>query len=496
MSNTLNKGNKWFVLVIVSLGLFLIVLDATIIFTALPELTIQLNLDNNQKIWILNIYSLIVAAILPGSGALSDYFGAKKLFLIGTTIFGVGSMIAFFAGDANILILARAILGVGGAILMPPTLSIIRKTFEDPKERGLALSIWGSISAFAAAIGPVVGGLILLYFPWNYLFLIKMPFIVFALIAGAIAIPKIGKEEGEKFNIFGFILIAITIMAFVFGLKELTDPNGMILFGGLLTIISIILLVVFIKYQKSIPNPIIDFNLFSNHKFTAGSIAMFLSAIILAGVDLVLAQKLQLILDYTPFQTGLILMSLAIPSLITGILLGRVIYRLNVVRVQILTLLVCGLGIILLFVFENTPLIFQILFYIIIGSGLGTAMSCAANLIMNNAPVEKSGMAASVEEISFELGSAIGLAFLGGIFTFIYSTTINLPEKFADNALLKESYDYIKQLLPSLNPSDQKILLEAGQQSFSYSYLIILVIGAALCFIAAAIIKKINNANK
>lgn len=489
----MNNKNKWFILVIVSLGLFLIVLDSTIIFTALPELTIQLNLDNNQKIWVLNIYSLIVAAILPGSGALSDHFGAKKMFLIGTTIFGIGSLIAFFAPNANILIFARGILAIGGAILMPPTLSIIRKTFEDEKERGLALAIWGSISAFAAAIGPVTGGLILLYLPWNYLFLVKLPFLLFALIAGAIVIPKMGREEVEKFNIFGFILIAITITAFIFGIKELTDPTTSFLIGALLTVISIILLIIFIKYQKRIPNPIIDFKLFKDHKFSSGAIAMFLTAVILAGIDLVLAQKLQLILNYTPFQTGIILISLALPSLITGILLGRIIYRLNIIKVQIYTILICGTGISLLLIFDSTHLLVQIIIYVIIGSGLGTAMSCAANLIMNNAPVEQSGMAASVEEISFELGSAIGLAFLGGIFTLAYSATINLPEKFKDNNLLKESYDYIKQLLPSLNPSDQKLLLEVGQQSFNFAYLLIIAISAILCFLTTWIIKKINK---
>src|SRR5690606_23367082 len=177
--------NRWLVLAIVSSALFLIVIDLTVLYTALPRLTHDLRASASQKLWIINAYPLVVAGLLPGLGTLGDRLGHKQLFLGGLLVFGMASVVAAFAPGADVLIGSRILLAVGAAMMMPATLSIIRLTFDDEKERAFAIGIWAAVASGGAAFGPVVGGVLLAFFWWGSVFLINVPVVLVAVVVGA-----------------------------------------------------------------------------------------------------------------------------------------------------------------------------------------------------------------------------------------------------------------------------------------------------------------------
>ncbi|MCG3074101.1 MFS transporter, partial [Pseudomonas aeruginosa] len=183
------RQNRWLVLAIVSSALFLIIIDMTVLYTALPRLTHDLGATAAEKLWIVNAYPLVVAGLLPGAGLLSDRLGHKRLFLAGLPLFGLASLCAAFAPSAAALIAARAGLAVGAALMMPATLSIVRHVFQDERERALAIGIWASVASAGAALGPVVGGVLLEFFWWGSVFLINVPVVAIALLLALPAIP-------------------------------------------------------------------------------------------------------------------------------------------------------------------------------------------------------------------------------------------------------------------------------------------------------------------
>lgn len=470
----MNKLNRYLILIIISSGLFLIVLDTTIMYTALVKLSQELNMNSSEKIWSLNIYTVVVCAILPGAGALSDRFSSKKLFVIGMLVFALASIVAGYAIDAMMLIIGRALLGVGAALMMPATLSLVRTTFIDEKERGFALAVWGAIASFGSGIGPVAGGFILNNFYWGYIFLINIPIAITAIILGLKFIPKQPINKHIDFDLVGLIVAAITLLAFILGIKEITRVGGSLTLGLILIIVSFIIGYIFYKHQTKISNPIIDFSLFKNIKFRTGLVSIILSSVVLVGTELMFTQRFQLINNYSALQTGLILTSMATASLISGLYLGTIIYRLNILRVQLVSFIIITLGVLPFIFFYNAPLFIQLIFLLVMGTGIGLAMIAGPNAVINNAPEEKAGMAASIEEIGFELGNSIGIASLGGIATFVYTNKLDVSKIQVSNDVY-DSLDLAMKESNNLSLEHAQYLLKQAFIAFDHSFVWVMI---------------------
>ena len=186
---TVSEKSRWLILIVLSSALFLSVIDMTVLYTALPSLARDLGTSASEKLWIINAYALVVAGLLPGLGTLGDCVGHKRMFIAGLCVFGIASLVAAYSPSPMILIGARALLAVGAAMMMPATLSIIRLTFNDDRERALAIGIWSAVASGGAAVGPLVGGVLLEYFWWGSVFLINVPVVVVALAAANVFIP-------------------------------------------------------------------------------------------------------------------------------------------------------------------------------------------------------------------------------------------------------------------------------------------------------------------
>lgn len=219
-------SNRWVLLVTVAAGLLLIVLDNSALYTALPTLTRELGATATQGLWIINAYPLVMAGLLLGTGTLGDRIGHRRMFLIGLVLFGVASIVAAYSPTAEILIGARAFLAVGAAAMMPATLALIRVTFEDDRERNIAIAIWGSLSVVGAALGPIIGGFLLGHFWWGSVFLINVPVVVAAFISALIVAPKVAGDATKPWDVVSSFQALVALSAFVIAIRNLPMPGS------------------------------------------------------------------------------------------------------------------------------------------------------------------------------------------------------------------------------------------------------------------------------
>lgn len=483
----MNKLTRWMILIIVSSALFLIVIDMTVLYTALPMLTYDLAATAAEKLWIVNAYPLVVAGLLPGLGTLGDRFGHKKMFITGLTIFGIASYIAAFAATPAILISGRVLLAIGAAVMMPATLSIVRITFTDENERSIAFGIWSSIAA-GAGLGPVVGGILLKYFWWGSVFLINIPITIIALILALIIIPDMPGNKNRQWDLVGSILIMIGLAGLVFAIQEASRNGSSSIVIATVVLISLLSLVIFIVRQRTQPVALIDFSLFKNKKFSSGVLTAFIAFLTLAGVELAISQRLQLVLGYTPLKAGTIIIAIALASFCSGTAIGFFLPRLNVFRVQWISLLVASSGVFGLLLFFNNTLPVQIFFLIIIGLGVGCAMTVASYTVMTNAPSEKAGMAASIEEVAFEFGGAVGIAVLGGLLTALYTAFMAIPKNLNVPVIVKDSLDEALIIAEKLTAREATTLITASKTAFDQSFALVLTTGSAILLFGAIII--------
>lgn len=269
-SSNLSKIQRWIVLAIVSSALFMIVIDMTVLYSVLPRLTHDLAASASEKLWIVNIYPLVMAGLLLGLGTLGDRLGHKKLFVMGLTIFGLASLIAAYAPTPLVLIAARTLLAIGAAMMMPATLSIIRTTFSDERERSLAVGIWASVSSVGAGMGPLIGGFLLEHFWWGSVFLINIPIVILALILAILLIPNLKGNKNKKWNFIGSVQIMIVLVALVYAVKEISRREGSIAVAVLSAVIGVVAMIIFMRHQRKSQNPLIDFALFRDSHFSTG----------------------------------------------------------------------------------------------------------------------------------------------------------------------------------------------------------------------------------
>ena len=287
---TVSEKRRWLILLVVSSALFLIVIDMTVLYTALPSLARDLGTGASEKLWIINAYALVVAGLLPGLGTLGDRVGHKRMFIAGLCVFGVASLVAAYSPSPTILIGARALLAVGAAMMMPATLSIIRLTFNDEKERALAIGIWGAVASGGAAVGPLVGGVLLEYFWWGSVFLINVPVVLVALVAAGVFIPRSKGNREVGWDPVGSLQILVGLVGLAYAIEEVAMAVAAA------AVIGALALAIFLRRQRRSAAPMFDLTLFENREFALGVVVALVSSFSVVGLELVLSQRLQLVL--------------------------------------------------------------------------------------------------------------------------------------------------------------------------------------------------------
>ncbi|GAA3159463.1 MFS transporter [Planomonospora alba] len=413
---------RWSVLVLLCLSLLLITVDATVLHIAVPALTAALDPSSVELLWIIDVYSLVVAPLLLTFGTLGDRYGRKRLVLAGYLVFGAASACAAFAPTAPALIAARMLLGLGGAMIMPATLSIIRQVFTDRRERAIALGVWSAVAAAGAAAGPMIGGLLVEHFWWGAVFLINVPILLGLLPAAARILPESRTRSGQPWDALSALLSVLGILALALGLKETGAGHP---WGAAAFLCGAGLLAWFVRRQRRLAVPLLDLALFRRRSFSIGVAAVLLTVFSLVGLQLMLAQYLQLVLGDSPVAAAVRMLPL-MAAAVAGGLAGAHLLRLFGLRATMgggLALTALSLAPTLTWGTEEHPVALAVCF-VGIGFGLQAALLAASDTIMSAVPEEHAGGAAATEETAYELGAGLGVAVLGTVTTAVYAPAL------------------------------------------------------------------------
>jgi DHA2 family multidrug resistance protein-like MFS transporter len=422
-ARTARPTHPWWALTVLASSLFVVVIDMTVLNVAMPAMVEDLGLSSISQLWVVDVYALVLAGLLIPITSLADRWGRKRMLVAGYLLFAVGSVAVLWADTAGSVIAIRALLGVGGAMIMPSTLSLIRAVFPDAGQRALALSIWGATAAAGAAIGPVVGGALLEAFSWHAAFLLNVPLMV-AAIAGALwLLPESRSARPGRIDATGVLLSGGGTALLVYAVKDLGKHSPSLVTLGLI-VVGAIAVAVFVRRSLHQPAPMLDVRLFASPVLRAGVVAALASSIAMIAVLFVGSQWLQVVVGWGPLRSGLALLPLAVGAMIATPFAPALAVRTSPRLVLTAGLGVLALGLAAIAVLPTTYPLMAVAFAI---TGLGTtALGLASALIMGSANDDQAGSAAAIEEITYELGAVIGITFLGSLAAATYRA--GLPE--------------------------------------------------------------------
>ena len=418
-------------LAIVASGLFLICVDLTVLYVALPALTRDLAASNTERLWILNAYPIVVAGLLPGLGTLGDRHGHRLLFVWGLVVFAAASLLSAFAASPQILIAGRAGLGVGAAMMMPATLAIIRGTFTDPHERELAIGVWAGMASGGMALGPLIAGLLLEKYSWGSVFLINVPVVAVALVLTLWLVPRQSAPGGAPWDVISSLQILVGLTSLVFAIKELARQDFAAGRFALALLVGAVFAWAYLRRQRTRPQPLLDLTLFRLPDFAGAFATACLGTAGMVGLELVLGQYLQLVEQRSALGAALILLPAALASFIAGPLAGRMIRYTRPALLACVAFVLAAICAAALALLPQAGLdwpLARIAMMAGIGFGIGASVTFASSTIMGAAPPERGGMAASIEEVGFELGNSLGVAVFGSVMTIAYSMSLALPD--------------------------------------------------------------------
>ncbi len=477
---SLKSHLRWLVLGILSSALLLIVIDMTVIYLALPSLTYELRASATEKLWIVNAYALTVAGLLPGMGALGDRFGHKRMFIAGLVVFGWASLGAAFSPNPEALIAARVALAVGAAMMMPATLAIIRHVFEDDRERALAFGIWAAIASGGAAFGPVVGGVLLEHFWWGSVFIINVPIVVLALALAIVWVPSRPGNPERPFDLLASLWIMGALVGLTLAIKEAGKADPSVLQASLAALAALLCGLAFLRRQRRVSVPMIEFSLFRDRSFSAGVVTALIASAALMGMELVISQRLQLVVGLSPLQAGLTILPIPLGAFVAGPLAGLALPRYGAERILSTSLALSATGALLYLLGHGAALWVQILSFSLLGFGIGAAMTAASSAMLLHAPPDRAGMAASIEEVSYELGGALGIAILGSLMSAVYSAAFATPAGKAAPALARDSLDGALIAAETLPDALAAPLVSLAQNAFDSAFVTVMVLVVAL----------------
>ena len=416
---------RWVILGVLCLSLFIIVIDNSILNVAIPSLIRDLDASNSQIQWIIDSYVIVFAGLLLTTGSMSDRFGRKGALQAGLALFALGSIASASAQTADQLIFTRAFMGIGGALIMPSTLSILTNVFRNPTERGRAIAVWAGLSGLAVAIGPVMGGLLLKHFSWQSVFWVNIPIAATALILGAFIVPKSRDPRQSRLDPLGAVLSIAGLVTLLFGIiegpsKGWTSTEVLLAFG-----IAIVMLTSFVLWEFHTDSPMLDMSLFKNPRFTAASMTITLMFFALFGSLFLITQYWQLVHGYSALEAGVRLVPFAMTMMIVAPLSARLVEKFGTKTIVLTGLSFVIVGLSLLSMLEpHTSYPLAISYFMIMGAGMGMTMAPATESVMGSLPREKAGVGSAVNDTTRQVGGALGVAIIGSIVSSVYAGRI------------------------------------------------------------------------
>src|SRR6266536_4902803 len=412
------ENRKWWTLLSVSFGLFMIMLDITVVIVALPSIEKALNVSQSELEWVVVAYALTFATFMLTGGKLADYFGRRRLFIIGMVVFTASSLACGLASNAGFLIGARTVQGVGAAIMNPATLGIITATFP-PRQRGMAIGIWAGVSAMALAIGPLLGGLLTENVNWNWIFYVNVPIGILAVVASIVVVPESRDTSREqRLDLPGLLTSGIGLLALVYALIEAhsfgwTSARILSLF-----VIAAGALAAFVYVEMHQRLPMLDLALFRNGTFTGANIVAILVTLAMFGIFVFFPIYMQTFLGWSPIQAVAALLPWTILIVIFAPIAGKLSDRVGsrwLIAGGMTTVALCCLE--LSTVTVDSGFWHMLPGFILGGVGMAFVITPMSAAVMGAAPVDKAGVASGVLNTFRQVGVALGIAIMGAIIT-------------------------------------------------------------------------------
>jgi EmrB/QacA subfamily drug resistance transporter len=417
-------AKRWRTLAVLCLSLVIVVVGNTVLNVALPTLVRELGATSSQLQWIVDSYALVFAGLLLTAGALGDRFGRKGALTAGLVIFGAASGVSALATSADQLVALRAVMGVGAALIMPATLSILTNVFP-PHERARAIAIWAGLAGAGAAFGPIASGFLLEHFWWGSVFLVNLPVVAAALIGGRRLVPRSRDTAQPPLDPAGALLSIVGLGALLYGIIEgpnhgWTDPVTLAWGLG-----GIAVLAVFGLWERRSTHPMLDLGFFRNPAFSSAAGAITLIFFAMFGTFFVFTQYLQLVLGYGTLEAGVRMLPMAFTMMVAAPSSARLVERFGSRRVVTTGLCLVAAGLLLLsFLSVDTPYWRLVLNLVVMAAGMGLSMAPSTTGIMASLPLGKAGVGSAVNDTTRELGGALGVAVLGSLLASRYAASL------------------------------------------------------------------------
>jgi EmrB/QacA subfamily drug resistance transporter len=490
-------ARRWWTLAVLCLSLVLIGLDNTVLNVALPTIQRTFAATAAELQWVVDAYVLVFAGLLLTMGALGDRFGRARALQVGLVIFGVASLTAPLATEMSHLIAVRVAMGLGGALIMPSTLSVIANVFP-AAERAKAITVWAGVSGLGVGLGPLVGGLLIENFEWSAVFLLNVPIVVVALALGLVLVPESRDPSGARLDLPGAALSIGAVSSLVYGIIEApaagwTDPVILGAFG-----VAAVLGIAFAWRETHTPEPMLELSLFRNARFTAGAGAIALTFFALFGVIFGLTQFLQFVLGKTALEAGTIMITLAL-----GIPVGARISLKAVEHAGTNRVMAGGLilvTVVLLTITRWTPttetwVVSLTLFVLAIG--LANVMAPGTGAVMAAVPQAKAGVGSAMNDLFRQLGGALGVAVIGSAINTVYRDRVAaavaaLPAPAADAA--GDSVGAAVAIAGQLGGAAGDALAVTARAGFTDALGVAAVVAAGVAILTAAFVYRARPA--
>jgi EmrB/QacA subfamily drug resistance transporter len=484
---------RWLVLGVMCLSLLLIVMDNTIVNVALPTLQSDLDAGTTELQWVVDAYILVFAGLLLTMGSLGDRFGRRGALAIGLSVMGIASILSSFANSADQLIATRALMGAGGAMIMPATLSIITNVFTDRRERAQAIAIWSATAGAAVAIGPVTGGWLLEHFWWGSVFLVNVPVVVVALVLGQLFVPTSRDPAAPPIDVPGALLsiagLVVLVWAIIEGPGGWTDPE---ILGGFA--LAAVLLGTFVLWERRTHFPMLDLSFFRNARFSAASAAIMLTFFAMFGSLFLLTQFLQSILGYTPLEAGIRLLPMAGVMMVVSPLSAKVVERIGSKVVVATGLSVAAVGLIMasrLTAGASYPEVLIAL--VVLAAGLALVMPPATESIMGSLPLAKAGVGSAVNDTTRQVGGALGVAVLGSVMSSTYGPRVTdaisgFPVSSEQASAIRDQIGAAMRAANEIGGEPGRMLADVASRGFADGMSTAFIIGAAALALGAVIV--------
>ena len=483
---------EWIGLAVIALPCLLYSMDLTVLFLAVPHLSADLQPSSTQLLWITDIYGFLLAGLLITMGTLGDRIGRRRLLLLGAAVFGLASLLAAYSTSPRMLIAVRALLGVAGATLAPSTLSLLRNMFLDRRQRTTAIAVWITSFSAGAAVGPLLGGVLLERFWWGSVFLLAVPVMALLLVLGPVLLPESRDPDAGRLDLGSVALSLAAVLAVIYGLKQLAQygpawPPALSILAGLAVG------AVFVRRQYRLAEPLLDLRLFANRAFSAALAANTLDFFVSFATLLFLAQYLQLVLGLSPLRAGLWMLPSSAGFIVGSLLTPLLVRRARPAHVMAAGMALAAAGFALLTRLDAAAG----LAVVATGSvafSLGSApmTTLATDLLVGTAPPQRAGAASGISETSSELGGALGIAILGSIGGAVYRGQVadavptGIPPQAAEAA--RDTLGGALAVAGQLSDRLGTPLLEAASEAFTNGLQLVFAVSAAIAVGIAVLI--------